>query len=142
MTMDHFWPILGGIKVQFMKILILCVLTLLASAVMAQPPAVTSSYLIKAGKFFDSETGEFKTGMVILVKDKKIEAIRTAQELSEAEKAGRQVVDLSAYAVLPGLIDCHTHLLYREVLHPGNSVGSMDLIKELTTGGEALRAIY
>ncbi|HXB09525.1 MAG TPA: amidohydrolase family protein [Puia sp.] len=123
-----------------MKIWILCVLLLLSGAAIAQDKP--SAYLIKAGKFFDSETGEFKTGMVILVRDKKIEAIRTEQELSETEKAGRQVVDLSAYTVLPGLIDCHTHLLYREVLHPGNAVESMDLIKELTTEGDAYRAIY
>lgn len=101
-----------------------------------------SLYLIRTGKLFDSETGEFKKGMVILVKDEKIDGVRTEAELTEAEKAGREVVDLSAYAVLPGLIDCHTHLLYREVLHPGNSVQSMDLIKELTTEGDAYRAIY
>ncbi|HEY4110062.1 amidohydrolase family protein [Puia sp.] len=117
---------------------------LMSGAMMArgQVTAPTTSYLIKAGKFFDSETGVFKTHMVILVKDKKIEAVRTEQELSEADRAGRQVVDLSAYTVLPGLIDCHTHLLYREELHPGNRVESMDMIKELTTEGDAYRAIY
>src|SRR5579859_890663 len=130
-----------------MKILLL-VLLWVSGLVMvrAQMPAMAqdkpASYLIKAGKLFDSETGEFKTGMVILVKDKKIEAVRSEKEVSEAEKEGRQVVDLSAYAVLPGLIDCHTHLLYREVLHPGNTVESMDLVKELTTEGDAYRAIY
>jgi len=101
-----------------------------------------TAYLIKAGKLFDSETGTFKTGMVILVKDQKIEAVRPEGEVSEAERAGRQVVDLTAYAVLPGLIDCHTHLLYREELHPGNTVASLDMIKELTTEGDAYRAIY
>lgn len=115
-------------------------LLLVAGAVTAQE--VHSTYLIKAGKFFDSETGEFKTGVVILVRDKKIEAVRMDKEVTDAEKAGRTVVDLSAYTVLPGLIDCHTHLLYREELHPGNNVESMDMIKELTTEGDAYRAIY
>lgn len=122
-----------------MKNYLIVQLLLVAVTATAQEKAF---YLIKAGKLFDSEAGEFKTGMVILVKDQKIEAVKPEREVSEAERAGRQVVDLSAYAVLPGLIDCHTHLLYREVLHPGNTVGSMDLIKELTTEGDAYRAIY
>jgi len=115
---------------------------LLLVALAASGQDKTSSYLIRAGKLFDSEAGEFKTGMVILVKDQKIEAVKPEREVSEADRAGRQLVDLSAYAVLPGLIDCHTHLLYREELHPGNNVASMDMVKELTTEGDAYRAIY
>jgi imidazolonepropionase-like amidohydrolase len=123
-----------------MKNCLIALLLVVAGTATGQEKA--SSYLIKAGKLFDSETGEFRSGMVILVKDQKIEAVKQEREVSEVERAGRQVVDLSAFAVLPGLIDCHTHLLYREVLHPGNTVESMDLIKELTTEGDAYRAIY
>jgi len=122
-----------------MKNHLIALLLLVAVTATGQEKA---SYLIKAGKLFDSETGEFKTGMIILVKGQKIEAVKAEREVGEAERAGRQVVDLSAYAVLPGLIDCHTHLLYREELHPGNTVESMGLIKELTTEGDAYRAIY
>ena len=34
-----------------------------------------NSYLIKAGKLFDSESGQFKTGYVILVKEKLLNKI-------------------------------------------------------------------
>jgi imidazolonepropionase-like amidohydrolase len=117
-------------------------IVLMLAALVGRAQDKPNGYLIRAGKLFDSEAGEFKTGMVILVKDKRIEAVRAESQLSEADKAGRQVIDLSAYAVMPGLIDCHTHLLYREELHPGNPVESMDMIKELTTEGDAYRAIY
>lgn len=126
-----------------MKNYLFGVLLLLAGAVVAQDkPTAATSYLIKAGKLFDSETGEFKTGMVILVKDKKIEAVKPEKEVSDAERGGRTVVDLSAYAVLPGLIDCHTHLLNREVIHPGNNLPGLDMDKVLTMDGDAYRAIY
>ncbi len=44
--------------------------------------------------------------------------------------------------MLPGLIDCHTHLLNREVLHPGNDFAGLDMGKVLTMEGDAYRAIY
>ncbi|HEY4337772.1 MAG TPA: hypothetical protein VGM89_17785, partial [Puia sp.] len=68
-----------------MKNLLFVLLLLGSGVVMAQERG--SLYLIRAGKLFDSETGEFKTGMVILVKEQKIEAVRPEREVSEAERA-------------------------------------------------------
>ena len=102
----------------------------------------TQKYLIKAGKLFDSETGQFKTNMSILVSNEKIEAVKPAKEVTAKEEKDYTLVDLSTYAVLPGLIDAHTHLLYREVLYPGNSLPGLDMAKTLTMEGDAYRAIY
>ncbi len=61
---------------------------------------------IRAGKLVDVETGRLLTNQVILVRGGKIEA--TGENLSIP--AEDTVIDLSKMTVLPGLIDCHTHL--------------------------------
>src|SRR5438105_2029038 len=91
--------------------------------------------LIKAGKLFDSETGQFSTGMSILVNKSKIEAVKADKDISLTEQVNYQLIDLSKYTVLPGLIDCHTHLLNREVLHPNNNLPGLDMGKVLTLEG-------
>lgn len=132
-------------KKCFFSVLLFFGVVLVRDGSMVQAQVVTQdshTYLIRAGKLFDSETGEFRTGMVVLVRDKKIEAVKPEKDVTDAERSGYSLVDLSQYAVLPGLIDAHTHLLYREVIHPGNTLPGLDLAKELTMEGDAYRAIY
>lgn len=61
---------------------------------------------IKAGKLIDPDAGAVLTDQVILIRDNKIEAVGKALAIP----AGATVIDLSTKTVLPGLIDCHTHL--------------------------------
>jgi len=76
----------------------------------AQTPIDSGVALIHAGRVFDSERGVFLPARDILVKRGMIDSV--AERI--APPAGAKVVDLSRYAVLPGLIDSHTHLLYLE----------------------------
>jgi imidazolonepropionase-like amidohydrolase len=61
---------------------------------------------IKAGRLIDPDNGTVATGQVIIVRANKIEAIGAGLAIP----ADATVVDLSKMTVLPGLIDCHTHL--------------------------------
>ena len=81
--------------------------------------------------------------MVILVKGNRIKDVKNANEVSEADKQEyATVIDLTSYTVTPGLIDAHTHLLNKEVIHPGNNLPGLDMDKVLTMDGDAYRAIY
>ncbi len=63
---------------------------------------------IKCGKLVDTQTGQLRSNQVILVKDNLIEMVLPAADFKQKTDS---IIDLSAYFVLPGLIDCHTHVL-------------------------------
>ena len=61
---------------------------------------------IRAGKLVDPDTGTVLAGQTILVRNNKIEAVGSNITIPSNAK----IIDLSKQTVLPGLIDCHTHL--------------------------------
>lgn len=61
---------------------------------------------IKAGRLIDVDGGTVGTDQVILIRDNRITAVGKALAIP----AEARVIDLSGMTVLPGLIDCHTHV--------------------------------
>ena len=122
-----------------MKKLILILLIVVPCLLKAQD---NKKVLIRAGKMFNTETGIFLNDMAMLVVGKTIRVIQPYKETTEKEKKDYELIDLSKYTVLPGLIDAHTHLLSKETLIPGNKLIGLDIMKTLTLQGDAYRAIY
>jgi imidazolonepropionase-like amidohydrolase len=70
------------------------------------PPA--GAVAIRAGRLFDSRSGEMANRQVILLKDDRIADV--GPEAQVKIPAGAKVIDLGEATVLPGLIDAHTHM--------------------------------
>jgi imidazolonepropionase-like amidohydrolase len=80
----------------------------IACVALALSPAHADTKLIHAGTLFAVPGQEPLKEQTIVVKDGRIDAVKAGYVRGST---GERVIDLSGKYVLPGLIDCHVHLL-------------------------------
>src|SRR5437867_7741447 len=74
----------------------------------AQPPKIT---LIEAGRVLDVHTGAYLNHQGILVENERIRDVGDFPAVRNRAPKDTVVIDLRNATLLPGLIDCHAHLL-------------------------------
>jgi imidazolonepropionase-like amidohydrolase len=74
----------------------------------AEPATPKRVVAVKAGRLFDGTANDYRHDVLIVLSGDRIQSVGPAAETSIPD--GADVVDLSNATVLPGLIDCHTHL--------------------------------
>jgi imidazolonepropionase-like amidohydrolase len=100
-------------------------------------PAPKSS-LIRAGRLLDVRAGTYRAGQGIWVEGERIKQVGPFDAVRVAAPKDVTTLDLSRATVLPGLIDCHAHLLAG--MDPENGPGD-NLILTITRDSPAKRAL-
>lgn len=73
-----------------------------------QCPPAARTYAIRAGRLFDSMTGQMLAKQVVLVTGERITEVGPDGQVRIPQ--GATVIDLSRATVLPGLVDMHSHM--------------------------------
>ena len=92
-------------RIMFLGLAV-CFLCLALSAQQNAPPKIIA---LRASQMLDVNSGSMVHNAVILIQDDKITAAGAATNIP----AGAELMDLGDATILPGLIDCHTHLMAR-----------------------------
>jgi imidazolonepropionase-like amidohydrolase len=87
---------------------VLVLILILAPSVLIAQSRPRETVIIKAGRLVDVRAGRVLTDQFILIEGDRVKQIGSARSVQIP--AGARVIDLSNATVLPGLIDCHTHL--------------------------------
>lgn len=69
-------------------------------------PAAAETLYVTGDRLLDVETGDYVAVPLIAIEDGKIVSVASGA----TPPAGAEVIDLSGYTILPGLIDMHVHL--------------------------------
>jgi imidazolonepropionase-like amidohydrolase len=95
----------------------------------AQSPAPKSVKAVKFGKLWDAR-GKLWTNAIVLIEDDKIKSLTTSPSDIPPHA---QVIDLSKFTGLPGLIDVHTHMTIYTDETPGQP-----MLKQITANPPAV----
>lgn len=110
------------------------VLTAQQPAAPAQPSSKIT--VVRAGRLVDPAAGTAAVNQIILVRDGKIVEVGP----SVAIPAGADVIDLSKFTVLPGLVDAHNHLALTYKEDPERNIYYFTYIMD-TTPLRAIQAV-
>jgi len=93
------------------------------------------SVVVKAEKLLDVRKGTYARNAAIWIEGERIKQVGSAVEVQGHAPKTAKIIDLGSSTILPGLIDCHTHIMSREAEGPNS------YIVTLATKSQAFRAL-
>lgn len=73
-------------------------------------PSPTPLILVKAARWVDPVAGNVRENQAVLIERDRVKQVGAAADLTKGLAPGVRVIDLGNATVLPGFIDCHTHI--------------------------------
>jgi len=99
------------------KSAIACVVLLALWSVRVTPQAQvkqnSASIVVKAGKLLDVNKGSYVENAAVWIEGDRIKEVGRFADIRSHAPKDAQFIDLSHSTILPGLIDCHTHIMAR-----------------------------
>lgn len=111
------------------RIVVLTILALCSSCICAQQATQTKSILLKAGRVLDVRAGKYVAGAGVLVENNKIKEVGPLTQVQAHAAKDTLIIDLGSATLLPGLVDCHAHLLTS-----GTSISPQETILNAAAG--------
>ena len=93
------------------------------------------SIVVKAGKLLDVTKGSYVENAAIWIEGDRVKDVGRLADIQAHVPKNAKIIDLSRSTVLPGLIDCHTHIMARIPDGPDG------YIVNLATKSQAFRAL-
>ena len=110
----------------------------LGLVIACQTAAHAQSTVLRAARMLDVVSGKIVTDAVVLVENGKISKVGPHLPIPP----GVEVIDLGNVTLLPGLIDCHTHLLMDFDIETGNEeVDTLLVVSRMSTAKRALHGV-
>jgi imidazolonepropionase-like amidohydrolase len=91
--------------------------------------------LVKAARLLDVRAGHYIENAAVLIEGERIKEVGPTKDVQAHAPKSAKIIDLPGATLLPGLIDCHTHLLARKASGPDS------YILDLATKSQAFRAL-
>ena len=123
------------LKYRFILPLVVSALSSTSAGAQSVPPTKPNVVFVKASRLLDVRTGSYEVNVGIWIENDRVKQVGGAAELALLVPKDAKVIDLGQSTILPGLIDCHTHMMLRAPKGP-DGYGL-----NLLTKSEAFRAL-